>query len=99
MVCYGCCDSRTWIVQKVLSDEAVERLSKAFIELYIHLYRVVLMAKEKKIKVEAEVTTKKNVSSGIGKGFGITIGIFLALLVIAISCSILISSKADNLKP
>ena len=56
------------------------------------------MAKEKKIKVEAEVTTKKNVSSGIGKGFGITIGIFLALLVIAVSCSILISSNADKIQ-
>src|SRR3989338_4885557 len=56
------------------------------------------MGKEKPIKVEAEVTTKKNVSSGIGKGFGITIGIFLALIVIAVSCGILISSQANKIQ-
>ena len=56
------------------------------------------MDKDKPIKVEAEVTTKKNVSSGIGKGFGITIGIFLALIVIAVSCSILISSNAKRIE-
>jgi len=56
------------------------------------------MDKEKHIKVEAEVTTKKNVSSGIGKGFGIVIGIFLALIVIAVSCSILISSNAKKIQ-
>ena len=56
------------------------------------------MDKEKPIKVEAEVTTKKNVSSGIGKGFGITIGIFLALIVIAVSCGILISSQANKIQ-
>ena len=48
----------------------------------------------KKIKIEAEVTHKKNVSSGIGKGFGLVIGIFLALLVIAVSCSIMIGKGA-----
>ncbi|MBI2523020.1 hypothetical protein HYW19_01395 [Candidatus Woesearchaeota archaeon] len=53
---------------------------------------------DKKIKVEAEVTTKKNVVSGIGKGFGIVIGIFLALIVIAVSCSILISSNAKKIE-
>src|SRR3989344_6876811 len=56
------------------------------------------MDKEKPIKVEAEVTTKKNVSSGIGKGFGITIGIFLELIVIAVSCGILISSQANKIQ-
>ena len=56
------------------------------------------MGKEKPIKVEAEVTTKKNVSSGIGKGFGITIGIFLALIIIAVSCGILISSQANKIQ-
>ena len=56
------------------------------------------MDKEKPIKVEAEVTTKKNVSSGIGKGFGITIGIFLALIVIAVSCGIIISSNAKKIE-
>lgn len=56
------------------------------------------MDKEKYIKVEAEVTTKKNVSSGIGKGFGITIGIFLALVVLAVSCGILISSNANKIE-
>jgi len=49
----------------------------------------------KKIQVQAEVTHKKNVSSGIGKGFGIVIGAFLALLVIAVSCSILIKKGAE----
>ena len=53
---------------------------------------------DKKIKVEADVTTKKNVSSGIGKGFGIVIGVFLALIVIAVSCGILISSSADKIE-
>ena len=56
------------------------------------------MAKEKKIKVEADITTKNNVSSGIGKGFGMVIGIFLALIVIAVSCSILISSNAKKIE-
>ena len=56
------------------------------------------MDKEKHIKVEAEVTTTKNVSSGIGKGFGIVIGIFLALIVIAVSCGILISSNAKKIE-
>ena len=56
------------------------------------------MDKEKSIKVEAEVTTKKNVSSGIGKGFGIVIGIFLALVVLAVSCGILISSNAKKIE-
>ncbi|MBS3102710.1 hypothetical protein J4458_04670 [Candidatus Woesearchaeota archaeon] len=56
------------------------------------------MTKEKKVKVEAEIITRKNVSSGIGKGFGITVGIFLALIVIAVSCSILISSNADKIE-
>lgn len=55
------------------------------------------MSKDK-IKVEAEVTTVKNVSSGIGKGFGIVIGIFLALVVIAVSCGILISSNAKKIE-
>ena len=53
---------------------------------------------DKKIKVEADVTTRKNVSSGIGKGFGIVIGIFLALIVIAVSCGILISSNAKKIQ-
>lgn len=53
---------------------------------------------DKKIKVEANVTTKHNVSSGIGKGFGLVIGIFLALIVIAVSCSVLISSNADKIE-
>ena len=52
----------------------------------------------KKIQVEAEVTTTKNVSSGIGKGFGIVIGVFLALIVIAVSCGILISSNAKKIE-
>ena len=52
------------------------------------------MAKEK-IKVEADITIKKNVVSGIGKGFGLVIGIFLAL-VIAVSCSIMLSSNATK---
>ena len=56
------------------------------------------MEKEKPIKVEAEITTTKNVSSGIGKGFGIVIGIFLALIVIAVSCGILISSNAKKIQ-
>ncbi|MBI1936230.1 hypothetical protein HYS31_07365 [Candidatus Woesearchaeota archaeon] len=54
------------------------------------------MSKETKIKVEAEVITNKNVSSGIGKGFGITIGIFLGLLVIGLFFGILISSNAST---
>ena len=53
---------------------------------------------DKKIKVEADITTKNNVSSGIGKGFGMVIGIFLALIVIAVSCSVLISSNADKIE-
>ena len=53
---------------------------------------------DKKIKVEADITTKNNVSSGIGKGFGMVIGIFLALIVIAVSCSILISSNAKKIE-
>lgn len=56
------------------------------------------MSKEPNIKVEAELTTKKNVSSGIGKGFGIIIGIFLGLIVIAVSCSVLLSSQADEIE-
>ena len=56
------------------------------------------MDKENKIKVEADITTRKNVSSGIGKGFGIVIGIFLALVVIAVSCGILISSQSKKIE-
>ena len=56
------------------------------------------MDKGKSIKVQAEITTRKNVSSGIGKGFGIVIGIFLALIVIAVSCGILISSNAKKIQ-
>ena len=50
----------------------------------------------KKLKVEAELVSKKNVSTGIGKGFGITIGVFLALIVIAVSCGILVSTQAED---
>lgn len=57
-----------------------------------------LSTTDKKIKVEADVTTRKNVSSGIGKGFGIVIGIFLALVVLAVSCGILISSNAKKIE-
>jgi len=49
-----------------------------------------------KVKVEAEVTTKKNVSSGIGKGFGITIGVVLGIIVVMVGCSILIGIGAKN---
>jgi len=50
----------------------------------------------KKIKVEAEVTTKKNISSGIGKGFGTVIGIFLGLIFIGIIFGIMLTSNADD---
>jgi len=29
---------------------------------------------DKKIKVEADITTRKNISGGIGEGFGLIIG-------------------------
>jgi len=51
---------------------------------------------DKKIKVEAEVTTKKNVLSGIGKGFGIIIGIFLGIILLFAGCVALLSSSSDN---
>jgi len=56
------------------------------------------LAKEKKIKVEADVTIRKNVSSGIGKGFGMVIGVVLALIVIAVFFGIIISSNADEIE-
>jgi len=58
----------------------------------------VVTTTDKKIKVEAEVTTVKNVSSGIGKGFGVVIGIFLAIIFIIVGFSVLLSSKADNIE-
>ena len=51
---------------------------------------------DKKIKVEAEVTTKKNVFSGIGKGFGITICIFLGIIFLFVGCVALFSYSLDR---
>lgn len=53
---------------------------------------------KKELKVDVEVSSKKNVSSSIGKGFGWIIGIFLGLVVIAIIFGAFISTQAEEIQ-